>query len=133
VDEPTVAIQCKECGAHLDEDPGATPKSPCPHCGSTSRHMSMTMGATVEMRSSMDAKMRREGSKRFAAHHRSGASFFRKLGRWHILTRVIDREQDRYYEKVVDEETGEVLREVDERLSDHQGHGDGRKGRQAKG
>lgn len=36
---------------------------------------------------------------------------------------MIDRENDRYFERVVDPETGKVLRICEEPLSQHQGHG----------
>ncbi len=37
--------------------------------------------------------------------------------------RTIDKDGDRYIEKVVDPDTGEVLHDVDEQLSGHEGHG----------
>jgi hypothetical protein len=37
--------------------------------------------------------------------------------------RVIDRENDRYFERVTDYETGETIHEVEEPLSQHTGHG----------
>lgn len=37
--------------------------------------------------------------------------------------RIIDKDANSYIEKVVDKETGEVLQDVDELLTDHHGHG----------
>lgn len=37
--------------------------------------------------------------------------------------RILDRDNNRYVEKVVDPETGEVLRDVEEPLSEHQERG----------
>lgn len=48
-----------------------------------------------------------------------GAEFFRKTQRWHRVERVVDRRDNRYYEHIEDEETGEVIRHKDEPLSDH--------------
>ena len=39
------------------------------------------------------------------------------------LERHIDRDNDHYHEKVTDPETGEIIHESDEPLSEHQGHG----------
>ena len=46
------------------------------------------------------------------------------------LHRIIDRRHNRYYEKVHDPESREVIREVDEPLTDHQGRGDAKRRRQ---
>ena len=45
------------------------------------------------------------------------------LGRPVQKRRVIDNRSDRYIEHIVDPLTGKVLRDVDEPLSAHQGHG----------
>jgi len=37
--------------------------------------------------------------------------------------RLVDRQNDRYFERVVDPSTGEVVHCTDHRLSDHRGHG----------
>jgi hypothetical protein len=39
------------------------------------------------------------------------------------VDRVYDRVGDRYKEKVVDCETGEVIHKTEEKLTDHKGHG----------
>jgi hypothetical protein len=36
---------------------------------------------------------------------------------------VIDRRGNRYFEHITDNETGEIIRVVDEPLTDHRGHG----------
>jgi len=36
---------------------------------------------------------------------------------------IVDREGNRYLEKVTDPETGEVVHSCEEPLSEHQGHG----------
>ncbi len=47
--------------------------------------------------------------------------------RWNFLTRIIDRENDRYYELIKDGETDQIINETEEKLSDHQGHGSAKK------
>ena len=38
-------------------------------------------------------------------------------------TMTVDRRNDRYHERVTDPDTGEIIRDCSERLSEHQGHG----------
>ena len=52
-----------------------------------------------------------------------GHDLHHRTGRWSLLHRLIDRRNDRYQERIVDAETGQVLQEVDEPLSAHRGHG----------
>jgi hypothetical protein len=44
-----------------------------------------------------------------------------------VLVRVIDRRNNRYRESVRDPSTGEVVRNVDEALTEHTGRGSARK------
>ena len=48
---------------------------------------------------------------------------FNAHGRLMRKTQILHRVDDRYFESVVDDETGEVVWHVDERLSAHVGHG----------
>lgn len=41
--------------------------------------------------------------------------------------RIIDRDNDHYFEQVTDYETGEVIHHCEEPLSQHQGHGDAKR------
>jgi hypothetical protein len=52
----------------------------------------------------------------------SGDDYHQDTGEWRHVTRVIDREHDRYTERVIDT-AGDVVREVDEPLSEHRGRG----------
>jgi hypothetical protein len=47
----------------------------------------------------------------------------RKTGRLSLIDRSIDRLNDRYDERIVDAETGDVVHEAHEPLSEHRGHG----------
>src|ERR671914_91428 len=48
-------------------------------------------------------------------------------GRWVRVHRIVDRRRNFYYEKVHDPETREVLRDVEEPLTEHRGRGSARK------
>jgi hypothetical protein len=56
-----------------------------------------------------------------------GDDLHRKTGLWSKLLRVIDRQNNRYKEEIVNSNTGEVLRSVDEALTDHVGRGSAKK------
>jgi len=58
-----------------------------------------------------------------------GEELHRLTGRWHQLERVLDRRRNRYFEHIEDADTGQTVRHVEERLTEHQGHGDARRRR----
>jgi hypothetical protein len=64
-------------------------------------------------------RARSPGKVNYDVQHEEGDSFFRRTGRWHRLTRIIDRVRDWYFEHIVDAETGEVIRYRDEPLREH--------------
>jgi hypothetical protein len=116
-------------GHDLDDgwDPPDGPRRPCPTCGSTARRHAITVTANVQTHASVGLKHRRPGVKRPLLETVSQLrSLFRLTGRIHLIDRTIDRVRDRYRERIVDAETGEIIREVDEPLSRHQGRGDAR-------
>ena len=51
----------------------------------------------------------------------------RKLQKVVHRGRTIDRDNDRYFEKITDYETGEIIHHCEEPLSQHQGHGSAKK------
>ena len=122
----TFQVNCGDCGLLLDEDPGAPleARQPCPHCGSMTRAFQAQFNATAEVRSSMAAKGRHAGVKKPFTEQLTGADLHRGSGHWMNKSRVIDRDNDRYRELIVDPHTGLVVHECDEPLSEHQGHGD---------
>jgi hypothetical protein len=122
-------VICGRCEASIDEPPdvSAGDRKPCPRCGATTRRIDVAISATIEARSDLGLKQRRPGFKRPIHEQKSGSSFSVRLKRWMRRTRVIDRENDCYAEKVVDPQTGETVHHCDEPLSAHQGHGSARR------
>jgi len=57
----------------------------------------------------------------------SKLDWHRKTQRWSIVTRIIDRRRGSYDELIIDRETGDVVREVHEPLSQHRGRGSARR------
>jgi hypothetical protein len=116
-------------GHPLDESPNlsAAERTPCPTCGTLGRRFEVDVSATVEVHSSLDMKAKTPGKRRPFVEQRQGASFSYARKKWIQFVRIIDRRGNRYVERVHDPETDEVLRDADEPLSGHQGHGSARK------
>jgi hypothetical protein len=75
------------------------------------------------MHMGLGIKAKREGQKKPFSEQKSLPVLQRSTGRMAKHDRLIDRDNDNYEERVVDLETGEVLHECKEPLSEHQGHG----------
>lgn len=80
------------------------------------------MTANVDVHGRVAFKGRRDGKKRPFIEGKWGDDLHRLSGVWNRLRRVIDRENDRYVEKI-EAPDGTVLRDVDEPLPEHRGHG----------
>lgn len=122
------SVLCK-CGATLDEktDLREDQRVPCAKCGSTSRVYPDKLTDGIEIL---------EGSRAIARHagmSRTKGWFIDSLSRWVPQTnrdnaiahheRVLDRDSDRYTEKVTMRDSGKIIHNTDERLSEHRGHG----------
>jgi hypothetical protein len=122
-DEPKMVVFCGGCSLPLDENPNAAlgTQPPCPECGSRTRYMRTVPNRGHVLMSSTVRK--KPGEKRSPIEERHG-DIVSSDGRWLRIHRIIDRRHNRYYEKVHDHETREILREVNEPLTDHRGRGD---------
>lgn len=125
------SVRCGQCGTFLTEptDLPVSGRVPCPTCGSKSRLFSVSIHATVRARSKLGLKAKYLGRGRPFVEMVGGDDLDRKTGKWMKLSRVIDREKDWYTETVTDPETGEIVHQTDEPLSQHQGHGDAKRSR----
>jgi hypothetical protein len=116
-------VRCSECGLPTGETydsivsrgPGEGP--PCPRCGSPSR-CGRPAGSQGLIRTSVRLVHRR----RRGAESIGGLDLHRDTGEIRHVVRLIDRPNDRYYERITDPD-GNFVREVDEPLSEHWGHG----------
>ena len=120
-------VLCADCKTELlgwSQDEVPAERTPCPHCGSLSRLVDVYVTDTVEVHSMLGVKAKTPGERRPFSEQKVGDEFFRKTGRWHRVRRLVDRRGNRYVEHIEDAETGEVIRDVEEPLTDHQGRGD---------
>ena len=126
---PKVVINCAECGNTVDEPINKQESDPCPHCGSNRRIMDIDHGEeivelNIKVQSISKIKdPKQTGRRKIRQERLFGDNLHKESGKWDKKERIIDRENDRYIEKIIDPETGEVIRHCDEPLSEHQGHG----------
>ena len=122
-------VRCGNCGIELKGSPNTLPddRRDCPSCGSMLRHFSVSISETITVQSTLALKGRHATGGRPFIEQKVGDDLQRKSGRWMRLERVIDRAKNWYREVVTDRETGKIVRQCDEPLSDHQGHGTAKK------
>jgi hypothetical protein len=126
------SVACGNCGLKLEENPGPPDeRTGCPQCGSTLRHLSVSVSETVKFHEMLGLKGRHAEGRPFI-ELKQGDDLHRKSGRWMLLERVIDRAKNWYREVVTDPETGKVIHQCEEPLSEHQGHGTAQKGAKKK-
>lgn len=117
---------CSKCGRDRTNDQGATdlPHTECPDCGSTELTYRLKVDAMINTHASMGAKLRRIGKARPILEIKQGASYNKDNDKWLQVEQIVNRQDDRYKKKIIDPQTGAVLRDDDGKLSEHQGFGD---------
>ena len=122
--QPSTTVSCSNCGAPVPEPGRIEDQKPCLSCGLTARTFAVTLTDKAEAYDSLATKAR-HGDVGKAKPYREafmGFDFHRDSKGWRQVSRVVDREGDRYTERIVDA-AGNVVRDIDEPLSDHRGHG----------
>lgn len=122
-------VKCASCETELDEMVGLPieDRSPCPKCGSLNRLYALSLKGEITPKSSLRARARRKGIRKWFKEIITGADWSYRLRRFVGKTRIIDREIDDYEEKVVDPITGKVIHRCKEPLSKHTEHGSTKK------
>jgi hypothetical protein len=112
------------CGRVLDEAAGlpVNERKPCPECGSLARLHKVEIHEELRVEGHLGMRLRHPGKGKWMVQQHEGDSFFHKTGVWHRISRLLDRVNDLYTERVIDE-NGEVIRDIDEPLSKHVGRG----------
>lgn len=120
---------CKICNFEIGEYTEETAKvDKCPKCGSKEFSCLIRINDSLHMQESIRGKTNKmPGKKKPYQEFQHGVDYSKTLEKFVNKDRIIDRENDRYYEKVKDPDTGEVLHECQEKLSEHIGHGSAKK------
>lgn len=125
-------IECGGCGQALPDaraDDPADGRSPCPACGSVARLGKVHAHGEVNFHVDLGLKKRklgfRSGGRSRPAQEQWSGEERSADGVWRKRQRVVDRENNRYVERVTDPD-GTVIHDVDEPLDQHLGHGSDR-------
>ena len=118
------AVECRACGSAIDaslDPPNA--QAPCHACGASLRNFNVSVVEAAVARDGLGVKVKRVGDRRPYVEDKGIPSYSHRLGKLVFRHVWIDRDNDWYSETVTDYETGEIVHECKEPLSQHQGHG----------
>ena len=99
----------------------------CPQCGSKRRTVVLGYRESITLHEKTKLSGTVDGEKKPKFEILQGDDLQKNTGKYMNKRRLIDRENNWYEEVVTDPETGEVIHECKEPLSDHRGHGDAKK------
>lgn len=117
---------CANCKAELPEDAPGADRPPCPRCGSTVRSYTATLTDSIIAYDGHRAKAKNPAlpsAKKLRFDTYSGVEHSHRYGKLVRVHRTFDKDKDWYSEQVIDLQTGEVLHECQEPLSQHTGRG----------
>jgi hypothetical protein len=118
-----VKVFCKDCHQELDETYiNSRDRTPCPNCGSFFKEIKIQFEEKVDLHEQIKMKGKRAGIKKPVIEIISGDEIQKSTNKFVKKERMIDRENDRYFERVVAGD-GEIIHEQDEKLTDHLCHG----------
>ncbi len=95
----------------------------CPICGWENELIRIRVSDTVVVREMIGTKSKSRGEKKPFKEAISGDEFSVRDQKWYYKKRKIDRQNDTYEEKILDKETGRIIHECKEKLSEHKNHG----------
>ena len=104
-------IVCGDCGAALAEvrpSDDSVQRAPCAGCGGTKRTYHVFVYESVTLRYGLAMKAKRPGDKRPYVESKAVPDHSRRLGKLVHVERIVDRDNDRYFERVTDYESGDI-------------------------
>jgi|SRR5208282_4082824 len=122
-------LECAKCNSTLpgtSASPGAT-HQPCPQCGSTEQVLRLEFfDEAATPRDRLEGKVKDNGfpsKKSIRQEFIYGFDKRRSRGDYVYKEREINRDNDSYRELIKEEKTCEIIHGVEEKLSEHFGHG----------
>jgi len=109
---------CTDCGYELAELTCV-----CPECGGKKKTFQVFIEENINIKDGLGLKAKRLGGKRPYFESLNIPSLSVRLKKVVNLIRVIDRDNNHYHEKVTDYDSGEIIHECTESLTEHVGHG----------
>jgi hypothetical protein len=119
---------CGACDENLGDDGESPPIKPCPKRGEDGVVIWNAPG-TPRVLASIRGGQRPPGGGKWISKMIHEDSLFQLTGKMHRVIRLISRITNEYYERIIDKETGETVREVREPLTEHRGRGSAKKKR----
>lgn len=118
-------VQCSNCGFMLSDLQNFDEIVECLKCSSTNRSLTVNETAKIHEMTKITAKDPiKTGKKKFRKEMIWGEELEVSSGKWMKKVRVIDVDNDRYFEEVRDLETDEVKHLKNHSLkSEHRGYG----------
>ena len=118
-----VCAKCEYCW----EEASSEIREPCPECGSmAARRLTLHIEDKVQFRESIGGKTKDPNlpsRKKIRVEFFDGYEWSVALEKYVRKSKVIDKRQNHYHEKIEDPDTGKVIHECTEPLSEHRGHG----------
>ena len=120
----TITKYCRECSTKSSDSSAHA----CLKCKSTKMHITITVKETTKKNDSIEGKLKTD---KYLGKRKYGLEFFtgwarKKINRIYVPSnrgvykeRRIDRLNDEYYEKVIDLDSGKIIRYCEEPLSQH--------------
>jgi hypothetical protein len=119
-------VKCgnRDCEAEFEaSDSPDSGRTPCPKCSSISRQFTKILVVQFKVQTAIRVFGFLGSKRKWFTDIRSGFSFSHKFQTWMHRLRIFDKRNDCYLERVTNPETGEVVHECSEPLSEHTGHG----------
>ena len=121
-------IVCSDCNEAIDTINDTTDyRTPCLSCGGKSLTVLKSLDDSVTTQSGIRAIGYAASKTKWFLKLMSEPSFTHFLGKWSHRLKIENKRLDEYVELVNNPETGEVLHECREPLSQHRGHGSTKK------
>ena len=111
-------IYCEDCGEKLSEKDRI-----CPICGSKKRKAILQVKEKLEIHEQVRGKGKEAGIKKPIKEFKIGDDFHRDSKKWNYRKMHIDRKNDEYEEIITNKDSGKIIHECKESLSQHVGHG----------
>ncbi len=124
--EVDLTIKCSNCDTDLPRNWSSFTKKICPKCDSNRTTTTINIVDNFSFKKNIKGKVK---NKKYNSKKNPRYKFFhgdelrKNDGKWMLKDRIIDKDNDKYFEKVTDPEIGEVIHYTEEPLSEHFHHG----------
>ena len=105
--------ECANCGQVVDASTDtSTYKTPCSNCGSTSRKYLVKVIENLQILDGWEMKGKRPGEKKPFFEDMIKPDYSHSRKKLVKKERLIDRDNDKYHEKITDYQTGETIHQL---------------------